>query len=444
MLLLSLLGACAPRPAPSPPAPTVAERFGDAPFLEPIDAPLTVALTSGGSFPSTAATCGGCHPDHHAEWSNSTHAHAIRDLQFVAELAKPGQPRWLCLNCHAPTRPQRRERVEAQTRLAAPGRIDALAATPEPDFDPARVEEGVTCAACHVRRDSDGEGLVVGPRGSGRAPHRVRADRQALHDICVRCHSPVSPPISPTLVCWFETAQEVRAGPTPDADCPSCHMPEAERPPAVGAEPLAVRRHLWLGGGVPKTFAGYAWHAEQGWTPGLDVDVATDPVVVTLTDARAAHDLPTGDPERHLVVEARFEAADGAVLARDTLRIGQRWDWGDAETGRVAHRIEDTRLRPGEARRWTPVLAADGATRLVVEVTHVRVTEENADAMARAQLDDALRALWPEAAGLLPDFRAHYPLSTIVARLTAPLDGGPVVRTPTAELLATSARRGSP
>lgn len=435
MWLLALL-ACSSRPAAPP--PSVQERFGDWPFLIPIDAPPTVATVGGGALPTDAATCGACHPEHHAEWAGSTHAHAMRDLQFLAELAKPGQPRWLCLNCHIPTRPQRQERILPETRLAEPGQIARLETAPEPAFDPARVEEGVSCATCHVRRDDDGQGIVVGPRGSGRAPHRVRSDPDALSGICVRCHSPGPAVISATFTCWFETADEIAAGPTPDASCVGCHMPSIERPAAVGGPDVTLRRHLWLGGGVPKTYAGYDRLAEQGWEPALDVRVERDPLRITLTNARAAHRVPTADPERHLQVVARAESASGDVLARWEARIGQSWDWGDEASGRVARRLHDDRLLPGEARALEPVLALDGAARLVVEVAHVRLTPENAAHMQATALDAELVGLWPEAPDRLVDLPAHYPMQTWLFREVHPLDGSAPRRATRAELLAES------
>lgn len=100
----------------------------------------------------------------------SSHAQAVHDAQFVAELAKPGQPRWLCLNCHAPTAVQRAERITLNTRFAEVGSTAAVRSEKNPEHEAARIGEGVGCAACHVRRDEDGLGTVVGPRGSGRAP----------------------------------------------------------------------------------------------------------------------------------------------------------------------------------------------------------------------------------------------------------------------------------
>ena len=59
----------------------------------------------------SAQDCARCHADHVADWKLSTHAHALQDLQFQAELAKASSPKWLCLNCHTPLGNQREELV---------------------------------------------------------------------------------------------------------------------------------------------------------------------------------------------------------------------------------------------------------------------------------------------------------------------------------------------
>lgn len=432
--------AVAPGPATAvAPGPTIAARLGEWSFLSAIDAPVTVALTAGGEIATDPATCGSCHVAHYAEWRETTHAAAIHDPQYLAELAKPGQPRWLCLNCHAPTQPQRSVLVTPETRFTTAESVVAIVAVANPTFLPARADEGIGCATCHVRRDADGQGIVVGPRGSGRAPHRVRVDREALTGICVTCHSPGAVEITPTFVCWFETAGEIAAGPDPTATCTGCHMPEVQRPVVPGGPELSVRRHVWVGGGVPKRREGYDALLARGWTPAVQVAVAIDPVRVSLVNAGAAHKVPTADPERFLRVEARFESETGATLARDVLRIGQTWDWGDNTTGRRAHRLTDTRLDPGETRVWSPDLAVADARRLVVEVAHVRMTPENAAWASGAVLDPELTALWPAAPALLPELPTRYPLATWIYREVIDLRDGERTVSPLAELLERSA-----
>ena len=410
--MLVLISLACTHSTPPDERPTLAARFGDLPFLAPIDAPPTVALLAGGEFDTRASTCGGCHTEHYRDWGQSTHADAVHDVQFLAELAKPDQPRWLCLNCHAPTAPQRADLITPDTRLASADSILTLATTPNPDYDPVRTGEGVTCASCHVRRDTDGAGTVVGPRGSGRAPHRVRHDAAALETVCVTCHSPGADiVISPTFPCWFATADEVAAGPSAGTPCVACHMPQADRAVIADGPLVTVRRHTWAGSGIAKTPAGLTTAAERGFISGLDVVLA--PLAITLTNARAGHRLPTGDPERFLLVEATLRDHAGTVLAADSYRIGQTWDWGDAATGRAARRTDDNRLGPGEVRVWTPRLAG-GVGTMAVRVSSVRLTEENRAEMARVTLDAELQALWPELPAALAAPMAVYPREIVV------------------------------
>ncbi len=404
MLVLISLGCAEP--------PTLADRFGDHAFLTPIDAPPTVALVAGGELDTRAATCGGCHQAHYQDWSQSTHAAAVHDVQFLAELAKPDQPRWLCLNCHAPTSPQRAETITASTRLASADSILTLQTNRNPDYERGRTSEGVTCAACHVRRDTDGAGTVIGPHGSGKAPHRVRHDPAALEGVCVSCHSPGAEiVITPTFPCWFTTAEELAAGPSAGKTCVACHMPSAERAVVVDAAPRSLRRHTWAGGGIAKTAEGVATAVERGFVSGLDVTLA--PMAVTLTNARAGHSLPTGDPERFFLVEATLRDDAGAVLAADSLRIGQTWDWGDAATGRPARQTADNRLTAGEVRVWTPRLTGRVGT-MTVTVTSVRLTSDNAAEMAAVTLDAELQELWPALPSVLAAPMAAYPRSIVV------------------------------
>ncbi|MEQ1507996.1 MAG: hypothetical protein ABMB14_37555, partial [Myxococcota bacterium] len=174
------------------------------------------------------------------------------------------------------------------------------------------------------------------------------------------------------------------------------------------------------------------------------------PLVVTLTNARSGHLVPTGDPERHLRVEARAVDASGAVLGRDLRRIGQRWDWGDDATGRPAKRLVDDRLRPGESVAWRPVLDLTGADRVVVEVVSVRLAPDTARWLSGVALppdpgglDLALDAVVAEVGPSLAAVDRVYPLATVVFRETAPLDGRPPEIVPLDALLAESAAAAS-
>ena len=431
-----------PEPASAPP-PTIAQRFGDDGFLTLIDPGTGLGLKAGGEIPLTAQTCGACHQAIYAEWQQTTHASALKDLQFIAEISKPSNPRWLCLNCHIPLQPQRQYLVQPETLMASAKGLE-IARVPNPSYDPLLAAEAITCATCHVRRGPDGRGVVVGPRGSADSPHLVRKDRDALHGICTQCHSPGEATISPTLTCWFRTAEELAAGPNAQQDCVDCHMPPTERPVAAGSPPRKnTRHHFWAGGAVPKSFAAYDTLQARDYRPAVDVTVdrvetgAQTRVHLTLANLRGGHAVPTADPERHLLVEALLHDAQGAQLSRATAHIGQHWDYGDAATGREAHKLSDNRLLPGERRALTLVLPT-GGTQLTVQVKHGRLSPTNAAYTAKAQVPAEVRALAPEAAAQLPELSTHYPLFTYVFAERRDLQSGATSRDDLATLLERS------
>ncbi|MGK0358839.1 MAG: hypothetical protein ACI9U2_001133 [Bradymonadia bacterium] len=383
----------------------IADRFPDAPFATLIDAP-PVALKGGGSLAVNAMVCGGCHQAHYADWQQSTHAQALADPQFIAELSKPSSPRWLCLNCHIPLQQQREYRVQPDSIVRA-NRWDVrdLQRVANPDHDPALTQEAITCATCHVRRDADGQGTIIGKSDGAAAPHRVRKDPAALTNICARCHDPGPVQLTGTFLCWFETRREIAKGSRTGAQCADCHMPEVTRPVVVGGPPKTVRAHHWRGGGPGKTYG-----APLG---PVAIEVRVEPtqaaLKITLTNAHAAHRAPTADPERHyrIIVEQ-----GGKTRVH---RIGQRWDWGDAAAGRIARKISDERLYAGESRAFAVPRQGAAAT---VRVVHVRLSPENLSHMQKANPNEELRTLAPKAAGQLPMLQRHYPLFRTVYRAT--------------------------
>jgi hypothetical protein len=441
---LSTLGCRCQRPPPPPatkagPSRAVqplAERFsreqGFA-FVLPQLEPVAEAGLS-------ASDCGACHEAIAKEWKETTHAHALRDLQYQAELHKPGTPRWLCLNCHIPLQNQRQEIV----RGLEGGDVTRPATHRNPGFDLELQREAITCAACHVRRGAKGESVVVGARGDLDAPHPVTRDPAALRDGCLRCHDPRGAPITPTLICWFETRQEVAAGPDARKGCVGCHMPVTRRRLASGFEDRPEREshaHHWVGGGVPKTFAGYAGLRARGYAPALEVAAlevsTTDPRQIGFrldyANARAGHRLPTADPERHLSFLAWLEDAAGRRLtAPARARIGQTWRWSPAAT-----KLADNRLAPRERRRWQATLARPAAAaRLVLAVLHVRLTKENARHMKATPVEETYL---PGLRALVSKLEEHYPMATFVYREEVELATGARRRSSPDELVRLSA-----
>jgi hypothetical protein len=313
-----------------------------------------------------ASDCGVCHSEIYREWQASTHAQALSDRQFQAEMAKDAAVAWLCLNCHTP--------LENQLARIAVGVRNGSTHQPifrkNPRYDAALAREGVTCAVCHVR-----DGVILGPYGDSKAPHPVRRAPELLTvEGCALCHQ-ANAAYTDTLVCTFDTAEEWRQSPyaARGEACSGCHMPAVKRVVGVGGPERTSRRHLFLGSKIPKEI--HVPVAQRAFydlfSSGLSVEVRRGGLV--LQNARAGHLLPTGDPERFLLVKAELLDATGKVVERATHRIGQEWEWHP-----TARKLSDNRLKPLE-RREVELPRHAAARRVRVTVENWRLNDRNAE-----------------------------------------------------------------
>ncbi|MCB1166257.1 MAG: cytochrome C554 and C-prime, partial [Leptospiraceae bacterium] len=353
-----------------------------------------------------ASDCGHCHQDHYREWSGSTHAHALSDLQFQSELSKPTSPQWLCLNCHIPVGNQRKEIVES----VMDGDLLQPIARENPSFDEKMREEGVTCATCHLRQ-VQGKTVVVGPLGTGKAPHPVVVDPQGLRNRCLDCHN-VTYKVASSLVCFFNTGNELHSSNLAAKACSDCHMPEVQRSIANKDGPIRLsHRHYFIGGGVPKEFGLMNLQEAGGYRSGLGLsaDYGWDPKTrkwnwsVRMENLNTGHDLPTGDPERFIRITVTAFYPGGRI--EQNYRIGQIWEW-DPE----ARQIQDNRLYSGEVRYWKGSSELPARPiRIHLKAEHVRLIEKNAKYMEYT----ADRAA-PEFRNRIRNLRQHYPMSRVL------------------------------
>ena len=129
--------------------------------------------------------------------------------------------------------------------------------------------------------------------------------------------------------------------------CQSCHMPEIERPVAIGGPVRQGRQHLWRGGHDPAMVK-----------RAIDVRVRAEPaepkpgdkvrVTLTLVNAGAGHKLPTGDPDRHFTVEFAVEDEGGKVLEQQSDTTGRWILWQPAIV-----ELHDNRLMPLASQDYT-------------------------------------------------------------------------------------------
>lgn len=372
---LLALGACSGGRAPTPPEPAPAEP-APAPDREDVSAwarPLVPDIPAfEGTTGNAAARCADCHAEVAAEWSASTHAHAWVDPQFQAELHKDPEVGWICLNCHTPLAAQQPERV------AYAGSVRGAVRSINPTFDPTLRDEGITCLSCHYRPNG-----IAAVHADVVAPHpTVFAPELREAQTCTRCHE-AQAQVEATLVCAFSTGTEWEEA-APGRTCPDCHMPRVTRSHATGAPAREGGRHLWPGSLLPKDpWSDAEARLFDGWAPGtearLEAPAAVAPgeigrAVLHVENTRAGHKLPTGDPERHYVLTLRARDVTGAVIAEQTERIGQVWEWWPE-----ARRLADARIPAGGAVALA-LTWPQGPTPVALEasVEHVRISDENA------------------------------------------------------------------
>ncbi len=362
MLTLLLLASC----KPTPDALTRTQAFldGRPRYERPLRESGLGGVPGVGSL--SAEACRACHAEIYDEWRVSVHAQAWIDPQYQAEIGKSGN-RWLCLNCHTPLLVQQgRWPVGLEG-----GDVETPVLVDNPHFDPALRDEGITCTACHLR-----DGVIHGPglpraEGDPQPPHAVQADPAFRGpDLCLGCHQAEAVYPGKTFICTFQTGDEWEAGPYDDEGqtCVTCHMPSIERPAALGGPVRTVRRHWWRGAGIPKIEGRYP--PDEANPPGLGLSGAVEggELVVTMTNENAGHLLPSGDPERWVQVDATFEPS-GETWQH---RIAQVWEWTAPP-----RKVSDNRLAP-RARRVERVLVPEGTTRVVLEASSHRISEENA------------------------------------------------------------------
>lgn len=390
--LLLLTAACSGRSAPpaaaaadDAAAPTIAEAvafYARQPrYLQPVPyTPVPAGLPD-----LRAETCGLCHQEIYAEWRVSTHARAwTDDAQFQAELEKSRTGRdvsWMCVNCHTPLVNQLPKLVAGlrNDRLDQPIYVD------NPHFDAALQQDAITCATCHVR-----DGVVLGPYGDTKAPHPTRRDPDLLTSaVCTQCHQATAVFPELTLACVFDTGRELAEGPYGDEGytCQHCHMPAVDRPLMTDGSPVRTTRRHWFGGSLipkhprfeaevaplravyPEGLTARWLHLPSAVVPGETVRLRFEG-----RNAAAGHMLPTGDPERYILLRASVVDADGATLAEREVRIGRVFEWHP-----TVRELSDNRLKPREARSWPLdfVVPANGELTLRFEASKWRISPEN-------------------------------------------------------------------
>jgi len=250
--------------------------------------------------------CARCHASQARDWAGSIHARAMSP-GMRAQLSRVKKPASLasCLRCHAPLAEQR---------------------PAEASFDAALQDEGITCAACHVRGWTRHGPATV---SASLLPLPAYPTRPlALYersDFCLPCHQ-LQPRMAVEGRPLLDTYREWLTGPymPRGVQCQHCHMPG--------------REHTWKGIHDPETF-------RQGYR--LETITARGRAGVVSVRARlwnvgAGHYLPTTPtPAAWLEVELVDRAGKPIAGAKASRRIGR--DIVSKPSGWVVRRTRGSR-----------------------------------------------------------------------------------------------------
>jgi len=289
----------------------------------------------------SVAACGECHERAVQQWRRSRHAVASRNPTFVAAWER--WPNGWCVNCHAPLAEGQRQALGG---LARPG---AFVAPPVTDGS-SLWDEGVTCAACHLR---EGELLTARePTAAAEAAHDLVVEPAlagaaacvGCHEFPLQLHSPPAggfslgtTPAQATASEWMTSTAAVSSAAVSSAAVSSAAVSSAAVSSAAvssaavssaavssAAAPAAAPEgevcqdcHMGRNG---HSFPGA--HSPDLVRDLLEVSVAREGTAVALTVAApgAAHRVPTGDPFRRLRAELCADTACAEVLASAELR----------------------------------------------------------------------------------------------------------------------------
>lgn len=280
--------------------------------------------------------CGSCHAQQHADWRESLHSKSMSPGPWgqIMDLSRnsPGGA-IQCMTCHAPLSEQMPFIPKTVGGAETPYEKNAY-------FDAQLQMQGITCAACHVRRHqhfgppkSEGAAAAEYPAGTPNHGGVQRTPYFRKAEFCKDCHQfdPENTvlvngkPIQDTYREWKNSIWGQGK-----AACQDCHMPN--------------RRHLWRGIHDPE------WVKE-----GVRVEVALreprptpgDPVELTVEVVNAAvgHKFPTYVTPKVFVRAALLDHAAKSLPGTQQEKI---IGWDARFEGGEWKEYSDTRIPPGE------------------------------------------------------------------------------------------------
>jgi hypothetical protein len=331
----------------------------------------------------------------HDEWKTSAHARAATSPIYRRMRDRAGAAGAGCDDCHAPL----------AKRLPA----GDLA-----------VAEGVTCEACHnikavaIRRTGAGYDLSLGrvkygPLCDAKDHYFHRMGCSPLHaaaTLCAGCHLYYRPLPGGGELPVYTEYDDWREGPYQARECQSCHMPSAR---AEVAESAGVRERVGHHGLLGKK--GDLRARALAATATVTAIEGKLRVEARVENVGAGHHVPSGQPERRIVVRVTALDASGARHAAAEQAFGRILvdAAGKPAPFYAAVRVAaDERIPPKEARKARLELDAPETGELRIDVFWRPIAEEirtqlEIPAGGEVPLLHATVALKPPQGGRRPD-----------------------------------------
>ncbi|RMF93039.1 MAG: hypothetical protein D6736_02415 [Nitrospinota bacterium] len=280
------------------------------------------------------ASCGTCHPQQYQDWQTSIHSQSMGPGvwgQVIDMIESDPASAQVCWSCHTPL-------AEQQNVLLVTSPQGEATFRPNPAFDAALQQQGLVCAACHVRKHQRfGPPRRTTPAVTGRIngnlPHGGFMAETAFTKsaFCRGCHQFGADGFALNGKLLENTYQEWQQSSYPDQGiaCQDCHMPE--------------RRHLWRGIHDPEM-------VKRGVTITVDVPEKrykkgeTLEAIITVANTGVGHYFPTYVTPK-VFVRGHLLTSEGTVLPE----TAQEAIIGREVTLDLSQELYDTRIPPGES-----------------------------------------------------------------------------------------------
>lgn len=278
------------------------------------------------------AACGACHSSQFSDWRNSLHGHAMGPglVGQLAEMAANDRANHQgCLRCHAPLK----EQADSLVQALSEGTLNAGSDTARASMSAPLHEQGLVCAACHVRNyqwygppRKDGST----PKSNSQIPHRAWQVSKAYEDasFCSACHQ-FEPGqyalngklLENTYMEWLDSPYAEQG-----VTCQSCHMPD--------------RQHQWKGIHDPETVKS----GVEVKINGVRIEQDQVKAHLEITNTGTGHRFPT-----YVTPKVFLEAVQLDVDGKELEATLWRYTIAREIPLDLSREVFDTRLAPNES-----------------------------------------------------------------------------------------------